>query len=135
MSIESGYTALLVVHRPEGDLSLVMETWEDGELDSDEVKHRNPVTRKQTARGGQRTRNNLKMQRECDAEVWALRAKLEDSSGRDRCTAIKQMVGPRGEAIGEPFPQPGIFKMAKFPNYDLSGDAVGMLEVEISTDE
>jgi hypothetical protein len=135
MSLESGYTATLVVHAPSGDITVVMETWADGNVDSDEAKHRNPVTRRQTARGGQRTRDNLKLTRECDAEVWALKGALEDSAGVDRCTATRQMVGPRAEAIGQPYPLTGYLKMVKFPDYDLSGNNVGMLEVEISTDE
>lgn len=135
MSLESGYTATLIVHRPGGDLRVVMETWEDGNVDSSEAKHRNPVTRRETARGGTRSRNNLTMTRECDPTIWALIPDLEDSAGIDRFTAIRQMVGPRNEAIGKPKTVTGIVKAVNAPDYNLGGDAVGMLEVELSTDE
>jgi hypothetical protein len=135
MSLESGYTALLVVHRSDGDLRIVMETWEDGGITPSSTKHRNPVTREETARGGLRTRADLTMARECDAEAWALLPQLEDSSGRDNCTAIKQMVGARGEAIGAPYTLRGVLGDVSGPNYNLSGDEVGMLNVTVSTNE
>lgn len=138
MSLESGYTATLVVHRPAsagGEIRLVFETWSDGALDSEEAKHRDPITRRQTARGGLKTRSNVTLTRECDAQAWALLPALEECAGVDRCTAVRQMVGPRGEAIGTPKTLTGILKAVTAPDYDLSGSDVGMLEVEVSTDE
>jgi len=135
MSLESGYTARLTIHHPNGDIVLDMETWEDGNLSSNSTRHRNPITRRETARGGLRTRDTLKMARECDAGVWALKDRIEDSIGRDRVDAIRQMVGPRGEAIGEPKSLTGILDDAKIGSFALDGDAVDMLEVEVDVDE
>lgn len=138
MSLESGYTATAVVHRPAalgGDLTIVFEKWAGGKIDSEEVKHRNPITRRQTARGGLSTRGNVTLERECDAAAWALIPALEGSAGIDGVTAIRQMVGPRGETIGKPFSVTGTLKNVEYPDYDLNGNDVGMLSIEISSDE
>lgn len=135
MSLESGYTAELTVHHPTGDFTIVMETWEDGNLKANSAKHRDPVTRKETARGGLRSREALKLSRECDAQTHSLVPRLEDSIGRDRCTAVKQPVGPRGEVVGEPTTLTGVLNDVNPPNFDLSGDGVSMIEVEVDVDE
>lgn len=138
MSLQSGYTATLVVHRPAangGDLTIVFETWSGGKLDSSESKHRNPITRTETARGGHATRGNVTLTRECDAAAWALVPSLEDSAGIDDCTAVRQMVGPRGETIGSPLTVTGKLKSPEYPDYDLNATDVGMLSVELSADE
>jgi hypothetical protein len=138
MSLESGYTATLTVHRPKasgGDLVIVFETWAGGKRDTAESKHRNPVTRLETARGGMSTRGNVTLTRECDAAAWALIPTLEASAGIDDCTAVRQMVGPRGDTIGNPFTITGKLKAPEYPDYDLNGTGIGMLSVEVSSDE
>lgn len=135
MSLESGYTAQITVHTPQGDVKLVMETWEDGNVSANSARHRNPITRKETARGGLRTRGALKLSRECDAQTWGLLSRIEGAVGRDRCTCVRQMVGPRGEAIGNPYTLTGIVDGVNSPSYDLSGDNVSMLEIEVDVDE
>jgi hypothetical protein len=129
---------MAVVHRPAalgGDLTIVFETWAGGKLDTEETKHRNPVARKQTARGGLPTRGNLTLTRECDAEAWALIPALEGSAGIDLVTGVRQMVDPRGNKIGKPFTVTGVLKNVEYPDYNLNGNDVGMLSIEISTDE
>lgn len=135
MSLESGYTAELTVHHPTGDITIVMETWEDGNIKANSAKHRDPVTRKETARGGLRSREALKLSRECDSQTYSLVPRLEDACGRDRVTAVKQMVGPRGEVIGEPTTLTGILNDVNPPAYDLAGDGVSMIEFEVDVDE
>lgn len=135
MSLEADYTQTLVVHRPDGDLRIPMETWDGGDLDTDETKHRNPVTRKKTARGGVATRANVTMTAECDALMWSLKAKLEDSAGRDQATGVRQKLDRRGTAIGAPEEITGILKSPKYPKSNIDGGDVGMVEIEVSTDE
>lgn len=138
MSLQSGYTATAVIHRPAslgGDLAIVFETWSGGKLESEEAKHRNPITRRETARGGLASRGNVTLTRECDAAAWALIPTLESSNGIDSVTAIRQMVGPRGEVVGKPFSVTGKLKNVEYPDYDLGGNDVGMLSIEISADE
>lgn len=135
MSLESGYTAKLVVHAPGGDIPIVFEKWEGAELAPDGAKHRNAITRKETARGGLKSRGPLTLSRECDAEAWAAVPTLEDSSGIDRFTAVRQMIDARGTVIGEPFAVGGILGDIKTPDYDLAGNNVGMLQVICDCDE
>lgn len=135
MSLESGYIVTLHVDRPAGRITIVMETWDGGDIDTPETKKRNPVTRRETARGGLRSRSNVVMTRECDAEMWALQNDLEDAAGIDPCIAIRQMVDSRGSTIGEPRQVTGKLKSPKYPKYDLSSEAVGMVELELSSDE
>lgn len=135
MSLESGYSAKITVHSPQGDFTLLMETWEDGNLAANSARHRDPVTRKETARGGTRTREALTLTRECDAATWALIPRLEDAVGRDRCTCVRQQLGPRAEAIGKPETRTGLVNGLTPPGYDLSGDSVSMIEIEIDVDE
>jgi len=135
MSLESGYTARLIVYRPGGRIELDFEKWTGGDLDSDETKHRSAQTRQETARGGLAKRNNVTLSRECDAAAWALIGDLEKSAGIDDCLAIRQMVGPRGEAIGRPLVIGGKLKSPKYPDFDLASTNVGMLEVEISASQ
>lgn len=140
MSLESGYTATLIVHRPAsagGEYRVVFETWEDGGVAPNSVKHRNPVTRAETARGGLASREDVTLTREYDdvLQNQQILEALEDSSGRDRCTAIKQMVDGRATAIGKPYTLTGYVGEVTGPSYNLSGDAVGMLSVGVSTDE
>lgn len=133
--LESGFTAQLTVHHPSGDIVLAMESWEDGNLSANSAKHRDPVTRRETARGGLASREALKLSREADAATMAFESRLEDSIGRDRVTAVRQMVGPRGETIGEPKTITGILDDFTPPPFDLQGDGVSMIEFEISADE
>lgn len=137
MSLESGYTVTLTVYRPAGQPNIVieMETWSGGGVDTPDTKHRNPVTRKQTARGGLQTREDVTVTREADAEAWTHQSALEDSAGKDRATATRQAVGPRGEAIGSASSVTGLLKSVTYPDSDLNSDDVGMLEVVISADE
>lgn len=137
MSLESGYTTTLTVYRPQGESNVVleMETWEGAGVTTPDTKHRNPVTRKLTARGGLKSREDVTTTRECDAEAWAVQTALEDSAGRDRALLARQMVGPRGEAIGSATSVEGLLKDVTYPNSDLNSEDVGMLEVVISTDE
>lgn len=135
MSLESGYTARLTVYTPTGTVELDFEQWAGGTVDSEDTKHRSAITRRQTARGGLKARDNVTLRRECDAAAWAVIPQLEDSSGIDRATAVRQMVGPRGEVIGKPTTVTGILKSVKYPDYNLSGNDVGLLEVEVGTDE
>ena len=106
-----------------------------GDLDSEETKFRSGGTRKQTARGGKRTRSNVTLSIEATAVVWALRAKLEASIGIEPATAIKQMVDSRDVPVGSPIAVTGVLKSVNFPDYDLSGNEVGYLEIEVSADE
>lgn len=135
MSLESGYTAQLTIHHPTGDIVLEMETWEDGNLSANSAKHRDPVTRRETARGGLPSRENLKLSREADAATMAFESRIEDAIGRDRVTAVRQQVGPRGEAIGTPKTITGKLEDFTPPSFDLQGDGVSMVEFEVSTDE
>lgn len=135
MSLESGYTATLAIQRPSGRIEVVFETWDGGDVDGPDTKHRNPITRRETARGGKRTRTNVVLTREADAEMWAIRGDLEDAANIDPAIAVRQMVDARDTAIGSPKQVTGKIKSVKYPKYDLSGDAVGMVEVEVSADE
>lgn len=135
MPLESSYTGTLVIHHPSGDITLNVETWEDGGLSVSGAKHRDPVTRKETARGGLRSRENLKLSREADAATMALYPRIEDAIGRDRVTAVRQLLGSRDEAVGEPQTITGILGPVTPPSSDLQGDGVSMIEFEVETDE
>lgn len=137
MSLESGYTTTLTVYRPQGEANVVleMETWEGGGVTTPDTKHRNPITRKSTARGGLRSREDVTLTRECDAEAWTVQEALEDSAGRDRALAVRQQIGPRGEAIGTAKSAEGLLKDVTYPNSDINSEDVGMLEVVILADE
>lgn len=137
MSLESGYTTTLTVYRPQGQPNVVleMESWDGAAVTTPDTKHRNPVTRRLTARGGLKTREDVTAARECDAEAWAVQDALEDSAGRDRALLARQMVGPRGEAVGKATSVEGLLKDVTYPNSDLQSEDVGMLEVVVSTDE
>lgn len=134
-SLQKDYTVEVAVHHPQGRMHIKCETWEGGNVDSEETKHRDVVTRQQTARGGQRTRDNVTVTRECDAQAWSLRTRLKESVGIDRVVAIRQMIDARGTAVGKPHQVTGILKAVNYPNFDLNGTDVGMLSLEISTDE
>lgn len=136
MSIESGYTATLDVMRRSGRLTVVFETWEGGDPTSSDTRHRNPVTRKETARAaGKRSRSNVTLTRECDAEMWALRAELDAAVDLDPSLVTKQMVDERDTVVGSPLTLPGIIRNITWPKYDLSGESVGMVSVEVGVDE
>lgn len=137
MSLASGYTATLTVDRPAGqaDISLIFEKWEGGELAGDGNKHRNPITRKETARGGLSSRGDLTLTTECDSAVWAVIDDLEDSVLKDKVSAVRQMVGPRSEVIGEPETRTGLIASVQRPPYDLESSDTGMLVVVIHCDE
>lgn len=137
MSLESGYTQTITIDRPAGkpDITIVCETWAGGGLEGEESKHRNPVTRKSTARGGTATRTNVTLTRECDAEVWALKADLEDAINRDRATAVRLMVDARGTVVSTADSVSGLLKNVEWPDSNIDSNDVGMVTFEISTDE
>lgn len=137
MSLESGYVNTITIDRPAGqpDLTIICETWSGGGLAGEESKHRNPVTRKSTARGGVRNRNNVTLTRECDAEIWALRTAIEDSVNRDRATAVRQMVDGRGTVIANADEVTGVLLNVEWPESDINSGDTGMVTFEISADE
>lgn len=135
MSLESGYTARLTAYAQSGTIELDFEKWSGGNLKAPDTKHRNPVTRRETARGGLPSRDNVTLTRECDASCWAVKSQLESCAGIDRGTGVRQMVGPRGDVIGSPLTVTGLILEVNYPDYDLSGDGVGMLEVVLQADE
>lgn len=131
MSLESNYTARLTINRPgSGKITLDFEYWSGGNINPAGAKHRG-VGQEETARGGKRTRSDVTLRRECDASVWALKDQLEDASGRDGCTGVKQMTDSRGSAIGDPLVVNGIVGDVNYPDFDLQADGVGLLEVTI----
>lgn len=131
MSLEANYTARLVVDRPGGGkLTLDFEYWSGGNINPASAKHRG-VGNEETARGGKRSRTDVTLRRECDAATWAVKDQLEDSSGRDSCTATRQMTDARGTVLGDALVVTGLVGDVNYPDFDLSGDAVGMLEVTV----
>lgn len=136
MSLESRYSYKVVLHRPGGDLDTgPWETKEGGNITSEASSHRNAVTRRKTARGGPRSRTSATLGRECDAATWAIMTQLEDSAGRDRCTLLGNLLGPRGEVVQVLTPITGVFMRVDQPSYDIDGDGIGMCEIEIDCDE
>lgn len=133
MSLQTNYAAGLAI--PGIPLIIGFEKWAGGDIESDETKYRSAASRKETARGGMSSRQNVTLSRECDAATWALKDALSDCAGVEPCTAVRQMLDNRGSPVGAPMTVTGIVKAIKWPDFDLSSSAVGLLEIEVSADE
>jgi hypothetical protein len=137
MSLENRYDATLTVYRPGSaqDIHMKVEAREGGNVSAPDTKHRNVVTRDETARGGLATRSNVVVRREADADAWALRDPLEKSVGKWRATVVWHFLDRFGSVVGDAKSVSGIVTAVNWPNYDLQGDAVGLLEIEVAANE
>lgn len=134
MSLESGFVQKLIVPHPGGTLELAMETWEGGNVTRPDTKHRSAVTDRKTARGGKADRENLTVTREVDAEMWAAKSILD--ACRTTVTAIRQRLNDDG-TIDPSYRETitGKFANVKYPQSNIDGEDVGMVEIEIVCDE
>lgn len=135
MSLEALYDHTVTLHHPDGDITFKVETWAGGEATSEDARHRNPNTRRKTARGGVGDRGDLTVTTECDSPLWALKDRMESTRGIDRHTSVRQKISARGVPDGPPDVRVGLVGDVKYPDSDIDGTEVAMLELVLRCDE
>lgn len=138
MAGEVDYIATLTIHHPDGDIVIACQSMEGGDVDPEKGTSRNAVTGKTRARGGLAEMTDVSIAAEIDLRLWQLMDRIDDSAGKDRYTAIKQMVGPRREvrAFSTPWKRTGVLGTPAWGGFDINGgDNTSMLEIESGCDQ
>lgn len=108
-----------------------------GGVDSEEAFDRESYGAPRVALGGQRTVENVKLNRTLYREDWEaeLDKFLENQCGKGAATMSRQLLDPDGFAVGSPRVRTGVLKSFQLSDVDVAeGNDKGKMTVEISTD-